>query len=228
MTLLGCLIVFKSLTFETDDGGPIGPVAWRPLLTLVGSMAIFALVAPVIGLLLTLPAMAYAIGRASGGLRHWLVTGFVTAVLGWLVFGVGFGRAVADAAAAAGLSAAEAGGDAARQPGTRLRGRAARTAAPAALAAGVLGLLSAALPRISIAALLALMLPVVQALDGAAGLILLPDSSAPRITAANHRGRAVPRSSRCCDRSLRRRHRRRPADCCTASAGSRWPCSRRR
>lgn len=90
MTLLGCLIIFKSLTFETDDGGPIGPVAWQPLTAIFGSVVVFGFAAPVVGVLLILPAVAFIIGRAFGGLRQALLTGLLTGVLtaglGWVVF----------------------------------------------------------------------------------------------------------------------------------------------
>jgi len=32
LTLLGASLVFKSLTLEAEGGGPLGPMAWRPLL----------------------------------------------------------------------------------------------------------------------------------------------------------------------------------------------------
>ncbi|MDP3521564.1 MAG: tripartite tricarboxylate transporter TctB family protein [Hydrogenophaga sp.] len=32
LSLLGASLVFKSLTLEADGGGPLGPMAWGPLL----------------------------------------------------------------------------------------------------------------------------------------------------------------------------------------------------
>ena len=34
--LLGGVVLFKSLTIETEGGDPIGAVAWKPLLIIVG------------------------------------------------------------------------------------------------------------------------------------------------------------------------------------------------
>ena len=31
LTLLGAVLVFKSLTLEAEGGGPLGPMAWKPL-----------------------------------------------------------------------------------------------------------------------------------------------------------------------------------------------------
>ena len=31
LSLLGAVLVFKSLTLETEGGGPPGPMAWKPL-----------------------------------------------------------------------------------------------------------------------------------------------------------------------------------------------------
>lgn len=91
MTLLGCLVVFKSLTFETDDGGLIGEVAWQPLMALFGCTVVFGIAAPVVGVLLILPAMAFVIGRAFGSPRHWFLTGVAAAGLGWVVFTLALG-----------------------------------------------------------------------------------------------------------------------------------------
>ena len=100
--------MFKSLTFETDDGGPIGRVAWQPLTALFGSVVVFGIAAPVVGVLLILPAMAFFIARAFGGLRHWLLTGVLAAGLGWVVFTLVLGVPLPMLPAASGLRQARA------------------------------------------------------------------------------------------------------------------------
>jgi hypothetical protein len=42
LAFLGGLLVFKSLTLETEDGGRLGDVAWRPLILVVLSIVCFA------------------------------------------------------------------------------------------------------------------------------------------------------------------------------------------
>ena len=39
MALLGAVVLFKSLTIETEGGDPIGAFAWRPLLVIVASIS---------------------------------------------------------------------------------------------------------------------------------------------------------------------------------------------
>jgi hypothetical protein len=41
LTVLGGVIVYKSLLFETEDGGRIGPWAWRPVIYVVLANLIF-------------------------------------------------------------------------------------------------------------------------------------------------------------------------------------------
>ena len=40
LTLLGATLVFKSLTLEADRGGPLGPMAWGPLLGVLGVLVV--------------------------------------------------------------------------------------------------------------------------------------------------------------------------------------------
>lgn len=45
LTVLGATLVFKSLTLEADGGGPLGPMAWRPLvgvLVVLGALGAWA------------------------------------------------------------------------------------------------------------------------------------------------------------------------------------------
>ena len=44
--MLGAFILFKALVVETDSGDPIGRWAWKPLLTISGSVAVFAWAMP--------------------------------------------------------------------------------------------------------------------------------------------------------------------------------------
>ena len=42
MALLGAIVLFKALTVETEGGDRIGRIAWRPLLMVHASVALFA------------------------------------------------------------------------------------------------------------------------------------------------------------------------------------------
>lgn len=49
LTLLGATLVFKSLTIEADGGGPLGPMAWRPLLLVLGVLGVLGAVGAWLG-----------------------------------------------------------------------------------------------------------------------------------------------------------------------------------
>lgn len=57
LALLGGAVTFKSLTIETRGGDPIGAIAWRPLLVIVGAVLAFGFLLPRMGLVLTIPAL---------------------------------------------------------------------------------------------------------------------------------------------------------------------------
>jgi hypothetical protein len=43
MAIVGAIVLFKSLTIETEGGDPIGPVAWLPLVGIIGAVVLFGL-----------------------------------------------------------------------------------------------------------------------------------------------------------------------------------------
>lgn len=57
LALLGGLTLFESLTIETEGGEPIGSIAWRPLSIIVGSMALFGVLLPWLGMFIALPIL---------------------------------------------------------------------------------------------------------------------------------------------------------------------------
>lgn len=88
MVLLGCIVMFKALTFETDDGGPIGLIAWRALVVVVAAVVSAAFLLPWLGMLLTVPALVGMLGLAGGGfsVRRWIGTSLLVTTGCWLVF----------------------------------------------------------------------------------------------------------------------------------------------
>lgn len=64
MAILGAVVLFKSLTIETEDGDPVGSIAWRPLLVVVGSIAVFGLTLPRLGLFVSLPLLIIMVSFA--------------------------------------------------------------------------------------------------------------------------------------------------------------------
>ena len=64
LALLGAFILFEALTIETEDGEPVGAVAWKPMFIIIGSVVAFGLLLPRLGLLGTLPILILASSMA--------------------------------------------------------------------------------------------------------------------------------------------------------------------
>lgn len=93
---LGVMVLFKSITIESEDGEPIGAIAWRPLLIVVGSVLLFGWLLPPLGLVVALPLLV--IGSAFAGDQiHWPSMLFSAALLTglcWAVFVKGLGLTI--------------------------------------------------------------------------------------------------------------------------------------
>ncbi len=104
MTVLGGLVLFKALTIECDDGEPIGHIAWRPLLVLVGAVVLFGLMLPKIGMAISLPVLVIVASLASDEFR-WktaLASALLLTLMAWGVFVKGLGLTIPLWPAAAG------------------------------------------------------------------------------------------------------------------------------
>lgn len=91
MAILGGFVLFKSLTIETEGGDPIGAIAWRPLLVIVASIAVFGLALPRLGLAITVPILIVMTSLAGDEFK-WkgvLVTAVVLTVGSWAIFVLG-------------------------------------------------------------------------------------------------------------------------------------------
>jgi hypothetical protein len=88
MAILGGLVLFKSLTVETEDGEPIGAFAWRPLLIIIGSIALFGFLLPRLGLFITLPLLVVMSASASDEfkLKEALFNAVILTVGSWAIF----------------------------------------------------------------------------------------------------------------------------------------------
>ena len=89
--ILGAFILFESLVVETEDGEPIGKWAWKPLLTISASVAVFAWALPLLGMAISLPLLI-TISSLAGDEFHWkdVVINCVVLTIGcWIVFILG-------------------------------------------------------------------------------------------------------------------------------------------
>lgn len=88
MAVLGALILFKALTVESDGGDKVGGIAWKPLAIVVGSVVLFGLLLPKLGMFVTLPLLVVTTALA-GDEFHWgeaLANAAVLTAGSWLVF----------------------------------------------------------------------------------------------------------------------------------------------
>jgi hypothetical protein len=96
LALLGALIAFGALTKNSADGGNVGAIAWRPLIAIVGSVVVFGLLLPHLGLIVTLPFVVVTASSASNefGWRVSMMNAGVLTVASWLIFVKGLGLAI--------------------------------------------------------------------------------------------------------------------------------------
>ncbi len=91
MAILGAIVLFKSLTIETEGGDPIGRIAWRPLIVIVGAIAVFGLCITRLGMIATIPILI-VITSLAGDEFGWLgvvINAVVLTVASWIIFIVG-------------------------------------------------------------------------------------------------------------------------------------------
>ena len=91
MAMLGAIVLFKSLTIETEGGDPIGHIAWRPLIVIVVAIAVFGLSITRLGMIATIPILI-VITSLAGDEFGWvgvIANAVVLTVASWLIFIVG-------------------------------------------------------------------------------------------------------------------------------------------
>ncbi len=96
LSLMGAFIVFEALTVETEDGEPIGPFAWRPLLIIIGSIVLFAVLLPRLGMAISLPLLVF-VSAMAGDEFHWgeaLANAAILTLGSWGVFIYGLGLTI--------------------------------------------------------------------------------------------------------------------------------------
>ena len=88
LAIMGALVWFASITVETEDGDPIGSIAWKPLIIITGSVVMFGFILPKLGMILSLPLLIL-VSALAGDEFHWKDALLNIAVLtlgSWLVF----------------------------------------------------------------------------------------------------------------------------------------------
>ncbi len=88
LAALGLIVLFKALTVETADGDPVGAFAWKPLLFIVGTVALFGWALPHLGMFLALPILV-VVAALAGDEFHWgeaLVNAVILTAGSWVIF----------------------------------------------------------------------------------------------------------------------------------------------
>jgi hypothetical protein len=88
MAILGAIVLFKSLTIETEGGDPIGSIAWRPLVVIVLAIAVFGVALPRLGMFVTIPLLIVMVSLASSGFdwKGVLLSSVVLTAGSWAIF----------------------------------------------------------------------------------------------------------------------------------------------
>jgi Tripartite tricarboxylate transporter TctB family len=88
LAILGAIVLFKSLTIETEGGDPVGSIPLRPLVLITGAVVLFGLALPRLGMVISLP-MLMLIASLAGDefkLKEVVINIIVLTVGSWLVF----------------------------------------------------------------------------------------------------------------------------------------------
>ena len=88
LAALGSVVLFKALTVETADGEPVGAFAWKPLLYIVGTVALFGWALPHLGMFIALPILV-VVASLAGDEHQWgesLVNSAILTAGSWVIF----------------------------------------------------------------------------------------------------------------------------------------------
>ena len=70
MAILGGMVLFGALTKDTPDGDPVGAFAWRPLIIILASVALFGVLLPRLGMFITLPLLVVMSAPGQRRIHH--------------------------------------------------------------------------------------------------------------------------------------------------------------
>jgi hypothetical protein len=91
LALLGAFTLFESLTIDTDDGEPVGSMAWKPVVVILGAITLFGLLLPRLGLIIALPVLVVTSALAGHEFK-WgeaLFAALILTVASWAIFSWG-------------------------------------------------------------------------------------------------------------------------------------------
>lgn len=91
LAVLGAAVMLKALSAPPDDSDGVGTLAWRPLLVIVVSIALFGITLPWLGLVIALPLLTIGAGLAGDEFlwKDALITAAVLTLASWMIFILG-------------------------------------------------------------------------------------------------------------------------------------------
>jgi hypothetical protein len=98
LAVLGVLVTLQAIAFGQSGppGDRVGAIAWKPLVTIVGSVALFGVLLPHAGALVALPVLVITVSMA-GDQFGWLgaaVTAAILTAASWFIFIWGLGLTI--------------------------------------------------------------------------------------------------------------------------------------
>lgn len=96
LALIGLFITFESLVVETEDGEPVGSIAWKPLFFIIGANFVFGLMLggvpgmglPAMGLIVGIFALVFvaSLGGSEFRVKEVAILATALAILSYLAF----------------------------------------------------------------------------------------------------------------------------------------------
>jgi hypothetical protein len=86
--VLGAVVLFKSLTVETEGGDPVGAIPWRPLVLITLSVALFGMALPQLGMVVSLPLLILISSLAGDEfkLKEVIINSIILTIGSWAIF----------------------------------------------------------------------------------------------------------------------------------------------
>jgi len=88
LAVLGGLVLFKSLTIESEGGDPIGDIGWKPLGLITLAVVMFGFALPYLGMFIALPLLILVSSLAGDefNLKEVIINIVILTIGSWLVF----------------------------------------------------------------------------------------------------------------------------------------------
>jgi uncharacterized membrane protein YhhN len=88
LALLGAMVLFKSLTVESEGGDPVGTIGWKPLILIVLGVVAFGLALPRLGMIISLPLLIMVSSLAGDEfkLKEVIINIVVLTIGSWAIF----------------------------------------------------------------------------------------------------------------------------------------------